>query len=153
MSSSFDRSLPPVHPADRLNYRPSLHPLHAFLLAGAVTLFIGGFLSDLAYLMTYEIQWKNFTSWLLAGALVFTGFSILWGLVDIFRTRENRARPLIYLVLLIAIFVLGFINELVHAKDAWATMPEGLILSMIGAVLAIAANVLGFSNLRAGAVR
>jgi hypothetical protein len=44
----------------------------------------------------------------------------------------------------------GFVNALVHAMDAWATMPEGLILSAIVAVLAIVATGFGFSTVRAG---
>jgi uncharacterized membrane protein len=138
---------------ERHRYSPSLHPLHAFLLAGAVTLFVSALLSDIAYFNTAEIQWKNFTSWLQAGGLVFTGLAILWAVADLFRTVASKARALIYAVLLIATFVLGFIDELVHAKDAWATMPEGLVLSAIVAVLAVAATLLGFSSLRAGAMQ
>jgi uncharacterized membrane protein len=151
--SSTDRPLEPADMSDRLRYSPSLHPLHAFLLAGAVTLFVSALLSDIAYFNTAEIQWKNFTSWLQAGGLVFTGLAILWAVADLFRTVASKARALIYAVLLIATFVLGFIDELVHAKDAWATMPEGLVLSAIVAVLAVAATLLGFSSLRAGAMQ
>ena len=53
-------------------------------------------------------------------------------------------------LLLLATFVLGFINSLVHAKDVWAAMPAGLVLSLIVAVLAIAATWIGFSSLRVG---
>src|SRR4051794_35836474 len=65
--SSTDRPLKPADTSDRLRYSPSLHPLHAFLLAGAVTLFVSALLSDIAYFNTAEIQWKNFTSWLQVG--------------------------------------------------------------------------------------
>jgi uncharacterized membrane protein len=145
--------LEPAYASERLRYWPSLHPLHAYLLAGAVTLFIGALLSDTAYFTTAEIQWKNFASWLLAGGLVFTGFAILWAVVDLFRTVASKARASIYPVLLIAAFVLGFIDELVHAKDAWATMPEGLVLSAIIAVLTVAAIIMRFSSRFAGAMR
>lgn len=146
---STDRSLAHAT-AGRLQH---LHPLHAFLLAGAVTLFVSALLSDVVYFASHEIQWKNFASWLLAGGLLFAGPALLWALIDLFRTKGSRARRLLYFVLLLAVFVLGFIDELVHAKDAWATMPEGLVLSAIVAVLAIAANALGFSTLPTGAKR
>jgi uncharacterized membrane protein len=58
----------------------------------------------------------------------------------------------VYTLILLAIFVLGFINALVHAGDAWASMPSGLILSAIIVVLVIVATALGFSSYRAGAV-
>ena len=65
--------------------QPSLHPLHAALLAGTVPLFLGVLLSDLTYSNSYEIQWKNFASWLLVGGLVFGGFTLLWAAIDLAR--------------------------------------------------------------------
>ena len=136
---------------DRSRYR-AIHPLHAVLLAGALPLFLGALLSDWAYSASYEIQWKNFASWLIVGALFFAGFALLWALIDIFRGRRN-GRRLVYFLLLLAAWVLGFVNALVHAKDAWASMPEALILSAISTLLVIAATWLGFSTLRAGGTR
>lgn len=136
---------------DRSRYR-AIHPLHAVLLAGALPLFLGALLSDWAYSASYEIQWKNFASWLIVGALFFAGFALLWALIDIFRGRRS-GRRLVYFLLLLAAWVLGFVNALVHAKDAWASMPEALILSAISTLLVIVATWLGFSTLRAGGPR
>ena len=127
-----------------------LSPLHAVLLAGIVPLFLGVLLCDWAYGSTYEIQWKNFASWLLVGALVYGGVALLWSLIDLVRADRRGGRPLLYFLLLLAAWVLGFINALVHAKDAWASMPAALILSVIVALLAVAAPVLGFATRRAG---
>lgn len=131
---------------DRM-YPRSLHPIHAFLLAGTVPMFLSVLLSDIAYYSSYEIQWKNFASWLIIGGLVFGGFTLLWALIGLFRADRSR-RAMVYFLLLFAAWILGFIDALVHAKDAWASMPEALLLSGIVAVLAIAATVLGFSSLR-----
>ena len=130
----------------------TIHPFHAFLLAGAVPLFLGALLSDAAYASSYQIQWSNFASWLIAGALVFAGFSLLWSVIDLFRAgrRGNRAVP--YFVVLLVTWVLGFINALVHAKDAWAIMPASLILSLVVFVLACAAAWFGLSTVRTGDV-
>lgn len=127
-----------------------LSPLHAVLLAGIVPLFLGVLLCDWAYGSTYEIQWKNFASWLIVGALVYGGVALLWSLIDLVRADRRGGRPLLYFLLLLAAWVLGFINALVHAKDAWASMPAALILSVIVALLAVAATVLGFTANRAG---
>ncbi len=127
-----------------------LSPLHAVLLAGIVPLFLGVLLCDWAYGSTYEIQWKNFASWLIVGALVYGGVALLWSLIDLVRADRRGGRPLLYFLLLLAAWVLGFINALVHAKDAWASMPAALILSVIVALLAVAATVLGFATRRAG---
>lgn len=133
--------------------RGLLHPLHAFLLAGTVPLFLGVLLSDLAYSASYELQWKNFASWLLVGGLALAGFALLWALVVLFRAGRRDMRRTAYFVLLLAAWILGFIDALVHAKDAWASMPDALILSAIVAFLVIAATWLGFSTLRAGPLR
>lgn len=133
---------------------PRIHPLHAFLLAGSVPLFLGALLSDITYSRSYEIQWSNFASWLLAGALIFAGLGLLWALIDLLRAdRSWRGRPLIYFLVLLAAWILGFIDALVHAKDAWGKMPEALILSIIVTVLAIIAAWLGFSTWRSGEVK
>ena len=131
-----------------------IHPLHAFLLAGSVPLFIGALLADWAYSSTYEIQWTNFASWLLVGAMVLAGLALLWALIDLLRAdRSWRGRPLVYFLVLLAAFILGFMNALVHAKDAWAKMPEALILSIIVAILVLVASWLGFSRWRSGEVK
>jgi len=128
--------------------RGAIHPFHAFLLAGAVPLFLGALLSDIAYGQTYQIQWSNFASWLIAGALLFAGFALLWAVFDLFRTGRRGRRAFVYAVLLLTTWVLGFINALVHAKDAWAIMPASLILSVIVAALACAATWVGISAAR-----
>lgn len=128
-----------------------IHPLHAVLLASTLPLFLGGLLSDIAYARTYQIQWSNFAAWLIAGAMVFTGLSLLWAVIGFFR-RDNRGGWfLVALVLIAAMFVLGLIDSFVHARDAFAVMPTGLVLSAVVTALAAAANWVGFASLREAA--
>ncbi|GEO14413.1 DUF2231 domain-containing protein [Microvirga aerophila] len=130
-----------------------LHPLHAILLAFPLPLFLGALVSDLAYWSSFHIQWANFSSWLIAGGLLVGAFAVLWALVDLFRRgRVRKGRLIVYFVVLLAMWVLGFVNALVHAKDAWATMPEGLYLSAITALLALVAAWIGYSGFRTGEV-
>ncbi|MEX5494626.1 DUF2231 domain-containing protein [Pseudomonas asgharzadehiana] len=131
-------------------YRPTPGPLHATLLAGTVPLFLGALLSDIAYGKTYQIQWANFASWLIAGALVFAGLALLFALVNLVRAEHKAGQPLAYFLLLLATWVLGLVNALQHAKDAYAMMPTGLVLSAIVAVLTLAATWIG---LRSGGAR
>jgi uncharacterized membrane protein len=123
-----------------------LHPLHSVFLAGALTLFVGALLGDLAYGFSYETQWKNFASWLVVGGLSLHAIAAVWSLVDFVRLRHDRGvRRGAYLGLMIAIALLAFGNALVHAGDAWQSMPTGLILSALIVILAMAATWLGFS--------
>lgn len=137
---------------DRTHPR-ALHPVHAFLIAAIVPLFLGALLSDVAYASSYQVQWTNFASWLIAGGLAFNGFALLWSIIELVRVDRRRGRPLICLLLLLATWVLGFVNALVHAKDAWASMPEGLILSVIVFVLALSATGIGFAGFRTGGTK
>ena len=139
---------------DRRATRRVIHPVHAVLLASSLPLFLGALLSDWAYSSTYEVQWINFAAWLNAGAMVFAALALLWAIIDFLRADVVRdRRSTLYLLVLLGTVVLGFFTALVHGKDAWATMPEGLILSLLVALLAIASVWLGFSTLRSGAAR
>jgi uncharacterized membrane protein len=131
-------------------YRSTPSPLHAILLAGTVPLFLGALLNDIAYYQTYQIQWSNFASWLIAGGLLFCGLALLFGLVNLIRADRKAGRPTVYFLLSLVTWVLGLINAFEHAKDAWATMPSSLILSVIVTVLACVTAWLGLTNLRSG---
>lgn len=109
---------------------------------------VSGLASDWMYFSTHDIQWKNFAGWLIIGGLVLGGFAMLWALIDMFRGGVDRRPRVIYFLLLLTIWILSFINELIHAKDAWASMPEALLVSAIAAVLAVITAVLGFSTMR-----
>ncbi|MFB4390309.1 MULTISPECIES: DUF2231 domain-containing protein [unclassified Pseudomonas] len=133
-----------IHPT----YRCTPGPLHATLLAGSVPLFLGALLSDIAYHQSYQIQWANFAAWLIAGGLLFCGLALLFGLANLVRARHRAGRPTLYFLLLLVTWLLGLLNAFEHAKDAWAMMPTGLVLSVIVTVLACVATWVGLTNLR-----
>ena len=121
--------------------------MHAVFALSCVPLFLGALLSDWAYSSSHQIQWVNFAAWLIAGGLLIAGPALLWGAVDVLRSSANRYRQgLIYLTLLLSTFVVGVINALVHAKDGWAAMPTGLILSAVVVVLAATASAVGLAG-------
>jgi uncharacterized membrane protein len=126
-----------------------IHPLQAIFLAGALPLFLGVLLCDLAYASSYEVQWKNFASWLLVGALTVSFLATVWAIADFARLPGERGtRRMLYLASLLVMWVLGLVNALVHAGDAWASMPEAPVLSAISAALALFVVYLGFANYR-----
>lgn len=132
-----------------LVYREPIHPLHAILLAFALPLFLGALLSDLAYDKSFHVQWLNFAQWLIAGALLVSAFALLWSLIAMVRTPAAwKGRAVLYFAVLLVMWVLGLINAFVHAKDAFATMPAGLYLSLIVSFLALVASWIGYSGFR-----
>lgn len=133
-------------------YAPAFHSIHALLLGGAFSLFLGGLLSDIAYFRSFEIQWQNFASWLIAGALVVAGAAMVCALIGLAPSRRSR-NSVLHAVALLATWIVGFFNALMHARDAWASMPGGLVLSVVTVLLALVAIVLAAcSTVRTGGV-
>ena len=121
--------------------------MHAVLALSSFPLFLGALLSDWAYFSSHQIQWLNFASWLMAGGLLIVGPVLLWGVIDLLRSPATRHhRSMIYLSLLLATFIVGFLNALVHAKDGWAAMPTGLILSAMVVMLAAMVSLVGLTD-------
>jgi len=134
-------------------YSSSIHPLHAVLLAGTVPMFLGAALCDSEYASTYEIQWSNFASWLIVGGLVFGGIALLFAIIDLSRPARRAPGVGIYVAVLLATWLVGFFNALMHARDAWGSMPGGLVMSVITAVLACLATWIGFATPRIRGLR
>lgn len=115
-----------------------------------VPLFLGAAINDYAYTSNAQVQWLNFANWLIAGGLVFAGGALLCVVAGL--VRGYRGPYVVDFLLLLVLWVLGFIDALIHARDASAAMPMGLVLSIVVAVLACVAAWLGFSRLRARSV-
>jgi uncharacterized membrane protein len=97
------------------------------------------------------MQWANFSSWLIAGGLFVGGFALLWALIGLFRSGPaRRRRAAIYFLVLLGAWVVGFVNALIHSKDAFAIMPEALVLSAIATALALLAAWMGYSGFQSG---
>lgn len=123
--------------------------VHGILLAFPVALFTSGLASDITYLRTAEIQWTNFSSWLIAGALVFGGAVLAWSLVTLVLALRSptRLRHLIYTVVLAVMWVLGFINAFKHSQDGWSSVGAfGVALSFLCTLLALIAAAIAYSG-------
>ncbi len=119
--------------------------LHAILLAGVIPLFLGALLSDIAYFKTYQIQWANFASWLIAGGLLFCGLALLFALGGLI-IAKRKVGALIYFLMLLLTWTVGLVNAFEHAKDALAAMPSGLIMSVIMMLLACITTWVRFAS-------
>ncbi|NLC35399.1 MAG: hypothetical protein GX772_02955 [Alcaligenaceae bacterium] len=110
-------------------YSEAIHPIHTVFTVGTLPLFLGALLADIAYGRSFEIQWSNFASWLIVGGLIFVTIALLFAIADVFRAhRRARGFGLYFLSLLVA-WGLGVFNALIHARDAWAIMPEAIVVS------------------------
>ena len=129
-------------------YSRVIHPFHAVLFAGTVVLFLSAALSDAKYASTYEIQWINFASWLIVGGLVLGGIALLFAIIDLSRPARRASGILVYATVLLGAWVVGLFDALMHARDAWGSMPGGLVLSVVATLLACVATWFGFATPR-----
>lgn len=129
-------------PGDR---RTSVHPLHAILLAFPIALFTAALASDIAYLNSAEMQWSNFASWLIAGALLMGAPVVGWAAIGVLFPRADgqRGQRLLYLAVLVMMWVAGLINAFQHSHDGWASVGGvGLSLSILSTLAAFAAGII-----------
>lgn len=127
---------------------PALHPVHAMILAASLPLFAGALLSDWAYWSSGEVQWINFAAWLIVAGLPLAGVAFVWSLAGLVRGRRGEG---LLALMLGATLGLGTIDAMIHARDGWATMPDGLVASALLSLLALASVWLGFARFRTDA--
>ena len=120
------------------------HPITSTLLPIPIVCFAGALLTDLVYVnsSSANLLWANFSSWLIAAGLVFGALALLILLIDGFR----RASSWLPFALIAAAWIVEFLNALIHARDGWtAVVPLGMILSILGTLLALAGGWLSRS--------
>jgi uncharacterized membrane protein len=113
-------------------------PIHALLVPFPVACFTGALLTDWVYTRSLQIQWSNFSAWLLAFGTFTGAIAALFGLID-FLGSPARPRPALgwfHLTGNIVVLLLALANDFVHARDAYSSVvPDGIILSAITVVL------------------
>jgi uncharacterized membrane protein len=135
---------------DHYGFRPRIAiggvPIHAMLVPFPIACFTGALFTDLAYAGSAQVQWTNFSQWLLAFGTVFAGLAAVFGLLDYF-LNPRRARPAIgvwHMVLNLLLFGIALVNNLVHARDGWTgVVPTGLTLSLVTVAVMIVSGFLG----------
>lgn len=143
--------VPPSDP-DRANPRSTAsifgHPIHPMLVPFPITCFIGALITDIAYTQSANVQWVNFSVWLITAGLVMGGLAALAGLTDFFGDRRVRAaRPALpHMLINIIVMILELFNAFVHSRDGWTSVvPTGITLSMVSVLLLGVSGWLGGS--------
>ncbi|WP_208859112.1 DUF2231 domain-containing protein [Methylobacterium phyllostachyos] len=97
-----------------------------------VVCFVGTLVTDIAYWITANMQWANFSAWLLSVGLIVSALAVLAGLIDFFgdrRIREIRTAWIHAAGNAVAL-ALSIVNVFVHSRDAYTSVvPTGLVLS------------------------
>jgi uncharacterized membrane protein len=108
--------------------------------------FIGAFVTDLVYWQTADMQWANFSVWLITAGLVIGAFAGLAGLTDLLGSRALRQLKTAWIHGLgnILAMLLSLVNVFIHSRDAYTSVvPSGLILSGLVVLILIVTGWLG----------
>jgi uncharacterized membrane protein len=127
-------------------FAPPARPAITGLLgAYPLALLTAALATDIAYAETAQMQWANFSVWLIAGGAALGVVALLAQLA----ARRRADRPLGG-VLFVAALVTAVLNGFVHSRDAWTSVvPTGLALSALTSVLVVGAALLGSPAARA----
>jgi uncharacterized membrane protein len=121
-------------------------PIHAMLVPFPIVCFTGALLTDITYSNSPQVQWANFSQWLLAVGLIVGVLAAIFGLIDFL--AAGRTRPRIgwfHLIGNAIVLLLALINNFVHSRDGWTgVVPTGLTLSVVTFVLMLVTGFLGW---------
>jgi len=123
------------------------HPLHPMLVPIPVACFVGTLLTDIAYWQTANMQWANFSVWMLTVGLVVALLAVIAGVIDFLgdrRIRDLRA-VWIHAVGNAIALVLAIVNAFIHSRDAYTSVvPTGLILSALTVLILLVTGWMGW---------
>jgi len=128
--------------------RLARHPIHPMLVSVPIVCFIGALLTDIAYAVTAEMMWADFSAWLLVAGVIIGVLAAIAGLIDFLGSPGIRALGPAWLHMIgnLAVLVIAFFNLLIHTRDAWTSvMPEGLILSIVTVLILPVTGWLGWT--------
>jgi len=123
------------------------HPIHPMLVPVPIVCFIGALVTDIAYAVTSEMMYADFSAWFLLVGVVFGVLAAIAGLTDFLGNRliRQQAPAWPHLIGNLVVLVLAFFNNLIHTRDAWTSvMPTGLILSVVTVLILPVTGWLGW---------
>jgi len=108
--------------------------LHPFLMLVPATCLTAGLLTDVAYWVTVNHMWADFSAWIVSAGAILAWLVAIAGLVELL-VRPVLRRGLaivVYSLAYLAAMTFATFNMLVHTRDAWVSVvPWGIVLSAL----------------------
>ncbi len=119
-----------THPAQTKSWLANA--IYALLNPIPYGFFVAALIFDAIYARNGETQWVKSSAWLITLGLLFAILPRLINLVHVWRSsnRSASAEKVDFWLNLIAVLA-AIVNAFVHSRDAYGTMPEGLLLSIL----------------------
>jgi uncharacterized membrane protein len=118
------------------------------LVSFPIACFTGTLITDIAYALTADIMWADFSAWLLAAGLFASVLAAIGGVVDVVANRRVRSQRRMWPVVIgsLLVLILALFDNLVHTRDAWTSvLPAGLALSAVTVVVMLITAWFGFA--------
>lgn len=118
--------------------------LYRMIFPIPIVCFLAALASDIGYASSANLMYLHFSEWLIAAGLAVGAVAALVLLVVVIGNAAMRARVgWVHLVVFYAALAVELVNALVHTVDGWtAVVWNGMILSVLGAILGLAAAAL-----------
>jgi uncharacterized membrane protein len=120
------------------------------LAAAPATCFTGALITDIAYWQSANMQWANFSAWLLAAGLVVALFAGIAAILDFILDARVRALGFAheYAYGNVLAWLVAVVNAFVHSRDAWTSVvPWGLVLSALTVLILMVTGWFGWAML------
>lgn len=106
--------------------------------------FVAALIFDAVYADSADVLWIKSSAWLISIGLVFAVVPRFINLVRVWfpGARPSTARDKVAFFLYLFGVVAAIFNAFVHGRDAYATIPQGLWLSILTVGLLVVSNVL-----------
>lgn len=137
---------------DIANLNPSVHKRSSITAAVLFDLlnpipfgfFVAALIFDAVYANGAVVMWFKSAAWLIALGLFFAVVPRLINLVWVWfpGARSSTARDKVAFFLYLLGVAAAVVNAFVHSRDAYAIVPEGLLLSILTVALIVLGNVL-----------
>jgi uncharacterized membrane protein len=124
------------------------HPIHPMLVPFPLACFVGTLLTDIAYWLTANIMWLDFSNWLVTTGVILGILAAIAGAVDFFSNRMIRAQAPAWPHVIgnAAALILAIFNMFIHTHDGWtAVVPWGIALSAVIVFILLFTGWMGWS--------
>jgi uncharacterized membrane protein len=102
----------------------------------AIACFTGALVTDIVFWRSLDVQWENFSAWLITAGLFLAALAAIAGIIDLSTGRRMDRLGWPHAVGYVLAVLISFVNILVHSRDAYtAVVPTGITLSALVVVI------------------
>ncbi|QKJ89078.1 hypothetical protein PMPD1_4174 [Paramixta manurensis] len=105
--------------------------------------FIAAWIFDIIYVYSYNSLWTLAATWLITFGLIISIIPRLINLVHVWvgANLSQTSAPRVDFWLNVLVIILSIFNAFIHSRDAYAVVPQGVIISTLVVLLLCVTNI------------